>query len=197
MKLNGTKTAENLLKAFAGESQASNRYDFFAKIADKEGYKQIAAIFLETSRNERVHAKRFYKLLAEGFEGELPVDITINDATYPVEFSNTARNLKAAAMGENEEWTDLYPEFARVAKEEGFPEVHAAFTNIAKAEVNHEARFLKLLENIETDKVFEKDEVVRWKCDHCGYIHEGKEAPKVCPSCLHPQGYFEVYKETF
>ena len=155
--LKGTKTAENLLKAFAGESQARNRYTFFASVADKEGYKQIRNIFIETADNEKEHAKRFYKLLVEGFKDELPANITIN-ADYPVEFGDTAANLKAAADGENDEWSHLYPEFAKVAKEEGFNEVAVAFSKIADAETNHEKRFLKLLANIENGTVFKKTE---------------------------------------
>lgn len=194
--LKGTKTAENLLKAFAGESQARNRYTFYASIADKEGYKQIKNIFLETADNEKEHAKRFYKLLLQGLEGELPAMIEIN-AGYPVAQGNTLDNLKAAASGENEEWTALYPEFAKVAAEEGFPEVAAAFKLIASVEEKHEIRYKKLAANIENNKVFKKDEKVRWKCGNCGYIHEGTEAPAECPSCLHPQSFFEVFVETY
>ena len=188
--MQGTKTEQNLLKAFAGESQARNRYDYFAKQARKEGYEQIAAIFEETAFNEMQHAKKFFRFL----EGRT-VEIT---ATYPAgKIGTTAENLKAAAMGENEEWTELYPEFARIAKEEGFPKVAAAFNLIAKVEKEHEARYLKLLKNIEEGKVFEKDEVVRWKCRNCGYIHEGKEAIDVCPACDHPQSHFEMMEENY
>ncbi|MBE6013622.1 rubrerythrin [Anaeropeptidivorans aminofermentans] len=194
--LKGTKTAENLLKAFAGESQARNRYTFFASVADKEGYKQIRNIFIETADNEKEHAKRFYKLLVEGFKDELPANITIN-ADYPVEFGDTAANLKAAADGENDEWSHLYPEFAKVAKEEGFNEVAVAFSKIADAETNHEKRFLKLLANIENGTVFKKDGKVFWKCGNCGYIHEGDAAPEICPACIHPKAHFELYVETF
>jgi len=196
MNLKGTKTAENLLKAFAGESQARNRYTFYASVADKEGYKQIKNIFIETADNEKEHGKRFYKFLLEGFQGELPAMIEIN-ASYPVAQGSTLDNLKAAASGENEEWSDLYPAFAKVADEEGFPEIAAAFRMIAKAEVNHEVRFNKLAANIENGTVFKKGDKVYWKCGNCGYIHEGPEAPDKCPACIHPQSYFEVFVETY
>ncbi len=195
-KLKGTKTAENLLKAFAGESQARNRYTYYASVADKEGYKQIKNIFIETADNEKEHAKRFYKFLLEGFQGELPATIEIN-AGYPVAQGNTLDNLKAAANGENEEWSELYPAFAKDAEAEGFPEVAAAFRMISSAEKRHETRYNKLAENIETGKVFKKDEKILWKCGNCGYVHEGTEAPDKCPACLHPQGYFEVFVETY
>ncbi|MCX7921889.1 MAG: rubrerythrin family protein [Clostridia bacterium] len=194
--LKGTKTAENLLKAFAGESQARNRYTFYASIADKEGFKQIKNIFIETADNEKEHAKRFYKLLLEGLQGELPAMIEIT-AAYPVAQATTLDNLKAAASGENEEWTDLYPAFAKVAEEEGFPEVAAAFKLIAAVEKKHEARYSKLAENIVSGTVFKKDEKVSWKCGNCGYIHEGANAPEKCPACVHPQSYFEVFVETY
>jgi len=194
--LKGTKTAENLLKAFAGESQARNRYTFYASVADKEGYKQIKNIFIETADNEKEHAKRFYKLLLEGLKDELPTMVEIN-AGYPVAQGTTLDNLKAAASGENEEWSKLYPSFAEVAEKEGFPEVAAAFRKIADAEVNHEVRYNKLIENMEKGNVFKKETKVRWKCGNCGYIHEGTEAPEKCPACLHPQAYFEVFVETY
>jgi len=194
--LKGTKTAENLLKAFAGESQARNRYTYYASVADKEGYKQIRNIFIETADNEKEHAKRFYKFLLEGFAGELPASIQIT-ADYPVAQGTTLDNLKAAASGENEEWTSLYPAFAKVAEEEGFPEVAAAWKMISLAEKRHEIRYNKLAENIAADKVFKKDEKVLWKCTNCGYVHEGTTAPEKCPACVHPQGYFEVFKETY
>lgn len=194
--LKGTKTAENLLKAFAGESQARNRYTYYASVADKEGFKQIKNIFIETADNEKEHAKRFYKFLLEGFAGELPTGVQIT-AEYPVAQGTTLDNLKAAASGENEEWTDLYPAFAKVAEEEGFPEVAAAFKMIASAEKRHETRYNKLAANVAENKVFKKDEKVLWKCDNCGYIHEGPEAPGKCPACLHPQSYFEVFVETY
>ncbi|NLP12958.1 MAG: rubrerythrin family protein [Clostridium sp.] len=194
--LKGTKTAENLLKAFAGESQARNRYTYYASVADKEGYKQIRNIFIETADNEKEHAKRFYKFLLAGFEGELPATIEIN-ASYPVAQGNTLDNLKAAANGENEEWSELYPAFAKVADEEGFTEIANAFRMIAKAEVNHEVRFKKLAANIENGTVFKKGDKVYWKCGNCGYIHEGIEAPETCPACIHPQSHFEVFAETY
>ncbi|MFU0799329.1 MAG: rubrerythrin family protein [Xylanivirga thermophila] len=194
--LKGTQTAENLLKAFAGESQARNRYTYYASIADKEGYKQIRNIFLETADNEKEHAKRFFKFLREGFADELPTTIKIT-ADYPVAMGNTLENLKAAAAGENEEWSELYPHFADVAEKEGFSDVAACFRMIAKAETNHETRYNKLISNVENNKVFEKDEEVEWICLNCGYIHKGKKAPEVCPACLHPQSFFQVFKETY
>lgn len=194
--LKGTKTAENLLKAFAGESQARNRYTYYASVADKEGYKQIKSIFIETADNEKEHAKRFYKFLLEGLQGELPAMIEIT-AGFPVAQGTTLDNLKAAASGENEEWVDLYPAFAKVAEEEGFPEVAAAFKMIASAEKRHETRYNKLAQNIEEGKVFKKDEKILWKCGNCGYVHEGVGAPDKCPACVHPQSYFEVFVETY
>ncbi|HEY9061726.1 MAG TPA: rubrerythrin family protein [Pseudobacteroides sp.] len=194
--LKGTKTAENLLKAFAGESQARTRYTFYASVADKEGYKQIKNIFIETADNEKEHAKRFYKFLLEGLQGELPAMIEIN-ASYPVAQGTTIENLKAAAEGENEEWSDLYPAFAKVAQEEGFPEVAAAFKLIASVEKHHEARYKKLAENIANGAVFKKDEKILWKCGNCGYIHEGTEAPEKCPACVHPKSYFEAFVESY
>lgn len=186
--LKGTKTEQNLLKAFAGESQARNRYTYAASVAKKEGYEQIAAIFLETAENEREHAKRFFKFLEGG-----GVEIT---AMYPAgTIEDTLENLKMAAAGENEEHTILYPGFAKVAEEEGFPEVAAAFTMIAQVEVEHEARYNKLIANIEKDEVFKKPSSNRWKCRNCGYVHEGEEAPQLCPACVHDKKYFEI-KET-
>ncbi len=185
MSIVGSKTEKNLLKAFAGESQAKNRYTFYAKAAKKEGFEQISALFMETALNEEQHAKSFFKFLESGEA----VEIT---AMYPAgKISSTVENLKAAAAGENEEWTELYPEFARVAEEEGFADVARTFRNIAKVEKEHEARYLKLAKNIETDEVFTKQEPTRWKCRKCGHVHEGSSAPKVCPTCQHPQGYFE------
>lgn len=196
MNLKGTKTAENLLKAFAGESQARNRYTYYASIANKEGYKQIRNIFLETADNEKEHAKRFYKYLLAGLKDELPamVDIT---ASYPVAQGTTLDNLLAAASGENEEWEDLYPEFAKVADEEGFADIAETFRKIADVEKKHEARYNKLAENIKNNKVFTKDSKVLWKCGNCGYVHEGTTAPDECPACNHPQGHFEVFVETY
>jgi len=179
-ELKGTKTEKNLLKAFAGESQARNRYTYYASQAKKEGYKQIEAIFLETARNEKEHAQRFFDLL-DGGMAEIK-------ASYPAGgIGNTEDNLEDAASGENEEHTELYPEFADVAKEEGFPRIAAAFKKIGEVELEHEKRFLKLLENIRAEKVFARDEAVRWKCDNCGYVHEGEQAPKKCPACMHGQ----------
>ncbi len=189
-ELKGTQTEKNLLGAFAGESQARNRYTYAASVARKEGYLQIADLFLETAENEKEHAKRFFKFLEGG-----TAEIT---ATYPAgKTGNTAENLKAAANGEHEEWTELYPSFSEKAKEEGFKEVAAAFTMIAKVEKEHEARYLKLLENVENGKVFEKDTSVRWKCRKCGHIHEGPKAPGKCPACLHLQEFFEVQAENY
>ena len=194
--LKGTKTAENLLKAFAGESQARNRYTFYASVADKEGYKQINNIFIETADNEKEHAKRFYKLLLEGLQDELPTMVEIN-AGYPVAQGNTCDNLIAAASGENEEWTKLYPSFAKTAEEEGFPEVATAFKMIAKVEKRHDERYKKLAKNILKDEVFKKEEKVLWKCGNCGYVHEGTSAPDKCPACLHPKAYFELFTENY
>ena len=183
--LKGTKTEQNLLKSFAGESQARMRYDYFAKQAKKEGLEQIAAIFEETALNEKEHAKRFFKFLEGGM-----VEIT---AAYPAGIiGTTMENLKAAAEGENEEWTELYPEFARVAEEEGFKTIAAAFKMIAEVEKAHEERYLKLHKNLDNGMVFEREGVIVWKCRNCGYLHEGKKAPKTCPACLHPQSYFEI-----
>ncbi|WP_042273934.1 rubrerythrin [[Clostridium] dakarense] len=194
MTLKGTKTAENLMKSFAGETQARTRYTYYSSIAKKEGYVQISNIFMETAEQEKEHAKRFYKFLKEDFKDE-PIEI---NASYPVSFhQETAKNLKAAADGEHEEWEVDYPNFAKIAKEEGFPEISAAFEKIGEVEKRHERRYRKLLENIENNTVFKKDETVLWKCNNCGYIHEGKEAPKACPACIHPQGYFEVFIENY
>ena len=188
--LKGTQTEKNLLKAFAGESQARNRYTFFAKQAAKEGYEQIAALFLETAENEGQHAKVYFKHLEGGL-----VEIT---ATYPAgKIGATAENLLAAAEGENEEWTDLYPAFGDVAESEGFKEVANSFRQITKVEEKHEARYRKLLDNVEKDLVFARPEPVRWICRKCGFVHEGPKALKVCPACQHPRAYQEVYAENF
>ncbi|NLZ34725.1 NADH peroxidase [Clostridium sp. N3C] len=191
--LKGTKTAENLMKAFAGECQARTRYTYYASVAKKEGYVQISNIFTETAENEKEHAKRFFKFLNEDIPGEM---VEIN-ASFPVALGDTKANLAAAASGENEEWSDLYPEFAKVADEEGFPAVAVAFRKIAEVEKHHEERYKKLLENLENDKVFKKDSVVQWKCNNCGYIFTGEEAPEKCPACLHPKSYFEVLADNF
>lgn len=191
--LKGTKTAENLMKAFAGESQARNRYTYYASIAKKEGYVQIQNLFLETADNEKEHAKRFFKFLNESLCGEM-VEI---EAGFPVGLGDTKFNLIAAANGENEEWTDLYPKFADEADEEGFKEIAAVFRKIAEVEKHHEARYRKLAENIDNGTVFKKDNVVKWKCNNCGYIHTGEKAVELCPACAHPQGHFEVFVETY
>lgn len=186
----GTRTEKNLLAAFAGESQARNRYAYAAGVAEKEGYLQIAELFLETAENEREHAKRFFKYLEGGM-----VEIT---AAYPAGvIGTTAENLKAAAAGEHEEWTKLYPAAAAVAREEGFAEVAETFISISKVENAHEQRYRKLLANVEQGQVFKKLQPVRWKCRNCGYLHEGPEALASCPACRHPQKYFEVLAENY
>ena len=188
-RLTGTETEKNLLKAFAGESQARNRYTYFASVAKKEGYEQIASIFIETADNEKEHAKRFFSFLESG-EG---LEIT---AMYPAgKIGTTVENLRAAAAGENEEWTELYSEFAKIAKEEGFDDVSVCFNMIAKVEKEHEERYKKLADNIEKAEVFKKNTKVRWKCRNCGYVSENDAAPEKCPACLHPKAYFEI-KET-
>lgn len=192
--LKGTKTAENLLKAFAGESQARNRYTYYASVAKKEGYVQISNIFTETADNEKEHAKRFFKFLNSSLCGEA---VTINDAAYPIALGDTKVNLLSAANGENEEWTELYPEFAKVAEEEGFDEISIVFKRISEVEKHHEERYRKLLENVEKEKVFEKESVVKWKCGNCGYIYTGEAAPESCPACAHPKSYFEILQENY
>ncbi len=190
MNLKGTKTEKNILTAFAGESQARNRYTYFASQAKKEGYVQISAIFEETANHEKEHAKRLFKLL-QGGEVEI-------QAAFPAGvIGTTAENLAAAAGGENFEWTDMYPEFAKVAREEGFEEIAKIFEAIAVSEKQHERRFQALLENLKNGKVFKKDAPVKWLCRNCGYVHEGKEAPQTCPSCDHPQAHFEVLGENW
>jgi len=188
--LRGTHTEKNLLKAFAGESQARNRYGFAAKQAVKDGYMQIAAIFDETAENEREHAKNFFNFLEGG-----PLQIT---ATYPAGVTaDTAANLRAAAAGEHEEWSDLYPEAARVAREEGFEEIARKFELVAKVEKEHEARFLALRKNIEAGTVFKRDQPVRWVCRKCGYVVESRQAPATCPLCKHPQAHIEIRAENY
>jgi rubrerythrin len=188
--IKGTKTEQNLLKAFAGESQARTRYTFFASAAKKEGYEQIAAVFTETAEQEKEHAKRFFKFLEGGI-----VEIT---ASFPAGIIGTTKeNLTAAAAGENEEWTELYPQFADIADEEGFKAVAAAFRNIAKVEAEHEKRYRTLLARVTEEKVFERDEEIEWQCRNCGYIYKGKKAPEACPSCIHPKAYFEPKKENY
>lgn len=186
----GTQTEKNLLTSFAGESQARMRYTYFASVAKKEGYEQISAIFTETADQEKEHAKRMFKWLEGG-----KVEIT---ASYPAGVIGTTKdNLKAAAEGENEEWTMDYPHFADVADQEGFPEIATMYRRIAEAEKGHEERYLALLKNIEEGTVFKKSEEVVWQCRNCGYIYVGKEAPEVCPACLHPQAHFEVKKNNY
>lgn len=192
--LKGTKTAENLMKSFAGECQARTRYTYYSSIAKKEGYVQISNIFMETAEQEKEHAKRFYKFLKDDYSDEM-IEI---QASYPVAFhQETAKNLKAAADGENEEWSELYPTFAKIAEEEGFNEIATIFRRVSEVEVRHEKRYRKLLSNIENDTVFKKSEPVLWKCNNCGYIYEGAEAPLACPACAHPQAYFEVFIENY
>lgn len=186
----GTRTERNLLAAFVGESQARNRYTYFAKVAKKAGYEQIAAIFLETAENEREHAKRFFQHLEGG-------DVEIV-AAYPAGvIGDTAANLEAAAKGENMEWTQIYKEIGDVAEEEGFPEIAAQFRSISKVEQEHEKRYLKLLANVREGKVFKADRPVMWKCRNCGYVHEGTEPPEKCPTCAHSKAYFERLAENY
>ena len=188
--LKGTQTEKNLLQSFAGESQARTRYTFFASVAKKEGYEQISAIFTETADNEKEHAKRFFKFLEGG-----TAEIT---ASFPAGIiGTTVQNLEVAAAGENEEWTKAYPEFARVAEEEGFAEIAEAFKYIGKVEAAHEKRYRKLLENIKYEKIFCKDGTVKWKCRNCGYVYESKEALEKCPACNHPRSYQEVFVENY
>lgn len=188
--IKGTQTEKNLLTAFAGESQARNRYTYFASVAKKAGYEQIAAIFLETADNEKEHAKRLFKFL-EGGDAEV-------SATFPAGIiGDTKSNLEAAAAGENYEHTQMYPGFADVAEKEGFQRIAEVFRNIAIAEVGHENRYRKLIENLEKEQVFKRDSVVRWKCRNCGYIHEGTEAPDACPACAHPKAYFEIMADNY
>jgi len=175
--LKGTKTEANLWEAFAGESQARNKYTYWASVAKKEGYEQIAAIFLETADNEKEHAKRAFKFLNG--------------------IGNTVENLKAAAQGENFEWTDMYKRMEQEAREEGFDEIADFFKETAEVEEEHEKRFRKLLENIEKGQVFKRDTEVRWRCRNCGYVHTGKEAPQLCPACAHPQAYYELAAENY
>ena len=188
--LKGTRTEKNILTAFAGESQARNRYTYYASQAKKEGYVQISNFFEETANHEKAHAKRLYKFL-EGGE----VEIT---GSFPAgKIGTTAENLRGAAGGEKFEYETMYPEFAAIAEEEGFPAVAAVMKSIAKAEKMHETRYLALLANIESEKVFKKDQPVQWKCANCGYIHEGTDAPEMCLACAHPKKYFEVLGENY
>jgi len=190
MDFKGSRTEKNLLAAFAGESQARNRYTFFASIAKKESYEQIAAIFQETADNEKEHAELFFKHLRGGM-----AEIT---AAYPAGIiASTAENLKAAADGEKYEWTLLYPNFGEVAEQEGFSAIAQTFNEVAKVEAYHERRYLKLLENVKQDKVYKKDAPMKWKCRNCGFVVEGAEAPAVCPVCKHPRSYYEVWCENY
>ncbi|NQT73160.1 MAG: rubrerythrin family protein [Chloroflexi bacterium] len=177
MELKGSKTEQNLQAAFAGESQARNKYTYFASVAKKEGYEQISAIFTETAGNEKEHAEVEFKFLSG--------------------IGNTIENLKAAASGENYEWTEMYPGFEKVAREEGFTEIADFFKEVGEVEAEHEKRYLALLKNVEEGKVFKKSETTKWKCRNCGYIHEGNEAPETCPVCDHPQSYYEVLAENY
>ncbi|HBG52837.1 MAG TPA: rubrerythrin family protein, partial [Rikenellaceae bacterium] len=188
--IKGTRTEKNLLDAFAGESQARNRYTFFASAAKKEGFEQIAGVFEETANQEKEHAKRFFKFLEGGM-----IEIT---SRYPAGMiGTTAENLQAAAEGEHEEHAVLYPEFAKIAAEEGFPKIAATFLAIASVEAEHEARYRKLLERVESGNYFERDEEIVWQCRNCGYITKGKKAPEVCPACLHAKAFFEQKKENY
>lgn len=188
--IKGTKTEKNLLIAFAGESQARNRYTYFASVAKKEGYEQIAAIFLETADNEKEHAKRFFKFLDGGdveFAASFPAGV----------ISNTEKNLEEAANGENYEWTKMYPEFAKIAGEEGFSEIRNVFLAVMKAEEQHERRYRYFLKILKNGSIFKREKPIKWKCRNCGYIHEGKEPPENCPACAHPKAYFEELTENY
>ena len=190
MELKGSKTEKNLMAAFAGESQARNRYTYFSSKARKEGFRQIAEIFEETANQEREHAKRLFKFMPGG-EAEIT-------GTFPSGvIGDTVENLKAAASGENHEWTNMYPTFSKIAEEEGFEEIAKTFSSIAIAEKQHERRYLALARNIAEGRVFKKDTPVTWRCLNCGYIHQGSEAPDECPACNHPQAHFEVLKENY
>jgi rubrerythrin len=193
MKLKGSETEKNLLKAFAGESQARNRYTYFASVAKKEDYEQISKIFQETADNEKEHAKIFFEYL-ESINGEL-LEIT---AQYPAgKIGTTGENLLASAEGEKLEWGTIYPEFEKIAKKEGFEKIAKSFKEIAEVEEQHEMRYRKLFANIKSKLVFKKNEVVKWKCGNCGYVHEGKEAPDECPACKHPKAYYELFCENY
>lgn len=186
----GTQTEQNLLKSFAGESQARNRYTFFASVAKKEGYEQIAGVFQETADQEKEHAKRFFKFLEGGM-----LEIT---AAFPAgKIGTTKENLAAAAAGENEEWSELYPTFADVAEQEGFPAIAAVFRFIATVEAEHEKRYLKLLDRLNAGNFFEREEEIVWQCRNCGYVTTAKTAPTACPACAHPQAFFEPMKHNY
>ena len=190
-ELKGTKTAQNLITSFVGECQANMRYTYAAKTAKKEGYVQISRIFEETAMNEREHAARFYKFLKEEYKLE-NIELNEDYTSWPVIWHDTATNLQGAIDGENDEAENMYPSFADVAEEEGFPEIARAFRHIAKAEEAHRNRYQKLKDNVDDGKVFKKDEKVVWMCGNCGYLIEAYEAPKICPACAHGQEYFEV-----
>lgn len=194
MELKGSKTATNLMISFAGESQANMRYTYAASQAKKDGYVQIQNIFEETARNEKEHAKRFFKFLREAYDDEEAIEVKWD---YPVVLGDTKANLLGAANGEHEEASDMYPKFADIAEEEGFKKIAYVWREIAEVEEAHEKRFRKLLDNIENDRVFKRDEEVLWKCNNCGYIHRGKSAPNKCPACDHPQEHFEIFVETY
>jgi|SRR3989344_704107 len=186
----GSETEKNLLKAFAGESQARNRYTYFASESKKAGFEQISAIFLETADNEKEHAKVFFQYLQGG-----DTEIT---ATYPAgKIGTTNENLLAAANGEKLEWGKIYPDFEKIARKEGFNEIADSFKEITEVEEQHEKRYRKLLENIKKNQVFKKDKLVKWKCRNCGYVHEGKDAPDICPACKHPQAFYELFVENY
>ena len=188
--IKGSETEKNLLKAFAGESQARNRYTYFASQARHDGFEQIAGIFEETANNEKEHAKVFFKFL-EGGDTEI-------QASYPAgKIGKTEENLLAAANGEKMEWGTLYPAFEKIAKQEGYDAVAKAFKEIGEVEEKHEKRYRKLLENVKNKNVFKKDKPVKWICRNCGYVHEGKEAPDTCPACSHPQSFYEVFVENY
>lgn len=190
--LQGSETAKNLAKAFAGESQARNRYTFYSKVAENEGHMQIANVFLETADDERAHAKVFFDLLVKGL-GKSQIQV---DADYPIGFEDTLKNLQYAAEGEKEEWGTAYPSFEQKAREEGYTEVATAFKTIMEVEKWHEQRYLDLMHSLQTGTLYKKDTEQYWKCSNCGYVHKGTEAPNVCPACKFPQGYFEVMYDT-
>jgi rubrerythrin len=190
MEFKGSQTEKNLMTAFAGESQARNRYTYYAGVAKKAGMEQVAAIFLETADNEKEHAKIYFKLLKGG-------EVSIAAAYPSLLSSDTLANLEASAAGENFEWTTMYQNFAKVAKDEGFEDAYLAFTEVAKVEKWHEKRYRALIQNLKENKVFKKDQAAKWHCRNCGYVLEGKEAPPVCPACKHPQAFFEVLGENY
>lgn len=191
-ELEGTKTQTNLMKAFAGESMARNRYSYYSKIAKDEGYEQIAGIFLETAENEKMHAKRFFQFL-----GKDNIPIELSDVIYPIGMSDTITNLEYSIEGEHDENSHLYPMFANIAREEGFDSVAACFEAIVEAEKGHEKRYRILKENLENGKVFKRDAQILWKCRKCGYISYGSDAPYACPACLHPRAYFEICNQNY